>query len=103
MKQLSYFFSKKLTALLFASVWLLLPPLEAKSPFAIDFPITEKMTLEDYRKVEELLHKIDVEPLIKKLYDQNGGFTHFGDFFGRCSHGVSQNLLDPEKKLCPFQ
>lgn len=74
---------------------------EATNPFAIDVPEKKDITNEDYINIQKQLRAIDIIPLLRKLYPENQGYTTFEDFKSRCTRGLTQNLIDPEKGLFP--
>lgn len=71
------------------------------NPFAINFPEKEIITEEDFINIQNLLKAIDIKPVIEKLYIPDAGYTTLQDFYGRCSKGVKQVLLDPERHSIP--
>lgn len=73
------------------------------NPFAIDFPEKKELTTEDYVEIQKKLRTIDIRPLVKDSYVPNKGYTIVDDFHGRCSRGLRQTLVDPEKGHFPSQ
>ena len=71
------------------------------NPFAINFPVKQNLTDEDYILAQSLLREIDLEPLLHEHYVPNQGYTTFDDLKARCCKGIKLVLIDPEKGLFP--
>lgn len=76
-------------------------PLNA-NPFAIDFSPTTDPTNDDYLNVQQQLRTIALRPLLEQMYVPNAGYVPFSDFLTRCSKGISQTLIDPDKDQFPI-
>lgn len=73
------------------------------NPFAIDFPEKEVYSREDYIHIQNQLRAVHIEPLLQSLYPVDQGYTTYDDFRGRCSRGIHQILIDPDRGLFPEQ
>jgi hypothetical protein len=71
------------------------------APFAIDFPAKKDVTNDDYLEIQRQLRKIDILNYMKPLYTTE--LNSFQDFLQRCSRGIQQVLIDPEKGHYPIQ
>jgi hypothetical protein len=71
------------------------------NPFAIDFPAKMDLSNEDYIEIQNQLRKIDIEPQLGTLYPLNRGYLEFHEFWKRCSRGLTQVLIDPERGCFP--
>ncbi len=71
------------------------------NPFAINFPVKEELSNDDYIEIQKQLREIDIRDLIRQLYIPDQGYTTYEDFLSRCSRGISQVLIDPEKGYFP--
>src|SRR5579872_172790 len=71
------------------------------NPFAIDFLVKEDLSYEDYLFVQEQLRKIDVAPLMEKAYYFDSNSLDFNNLLKRCSRGIRQTLIDPQKGKYP--
>lgn len=76
-----------------------------ESPFLINFPAKSELTYDDYIEVQNQIRQINVHPIVEVLYApiQSSGFTSYDDFFGRCSRGIRQILIDPGQGLYPIK
>jgi hypothetical protein len=73
-----------------------------ENPFIIDFPVKKELTDADYVEVQNLLRAIDLDPLLQQNYVTSAHYTSFDDLKHRCTRGVKQTLIDPEKGLFPM-
>ena len=90
--------------ILFISLCWLNPFVLLSSPFAISFPEKQDLTNEDYIEVQKQIRNINIIPTVEALYKSLPPFlkyTTFEDFLGRCSKGLVQVLIDPEKGYLP--
>jgi hypothetical protein len=74
----------------------------AFNPFEIDVPYNKNPTHEDFERAQEELRKIEILPLIHRLYPTSWEYNSwFGkkrpyslqDFIWRCSKGIEQNII----------
>jgi hypothetical protein len=72
------------------------------SPFAIDFPVKEELSDGGYLFVQEELRKINIAPLIEKTYCSESNLLDFKSLMRRCSRGIRETLIDPQKGQYPL-
>jgi hypothetical protein len=71
------------------------------NPFAIEFAEKKELTNDDYIEAQKLLRKIDIVSPLLEIYPADQGYSTFDDFYRRCSVGIKQILIDPEKGNFP--
>jgi hypothetical protein len=81
------------------------------NPFAIQYPVKEKITNEDYIEIQKKLQEIDVSSLVDTWYPNSPPRKWFRpwsyslaakqDFFCRISKAKSQTLIDPTRGFFP--
>lgn len=74
-----------------------------KSPFAIDFIPKKNLQSQDYIDIQQEIQTIDIKSTLFSLYPNDQGYTTFEDFYSRCSRGLRQKMIDPERGLFPIQ
>lgn len=74
---------------------------EEENPFLFESLQQAPTTDSDWLALQNRLRKIDLKPLLEKYYPANQGYTTFDDFLQRCSRGIRQTLICPEKGYFP--
>jgi hypothetical protein len=76
-----------------------------RNPFSIEFPKKENLTSHDFMEVQKQIRQVDVKSFVQRLYEdlEPSEYKTFDDFLKRCSKGVWQNLIDPNKNLYPVK
>jgi hypothetical protein len=77
--------------------------IQITNPFAINFPKKELISNDDYISIQKKLQELDIEPLIADLYGSNPNLVPINQFQQRCSKGITQVLIDPEKEQYPIR
>jgi len=72
-----------------------------QSPFFCDVAPKDVRTPEEWQVLQDTLQSLDLVPLLQQIYPVDQGYTTFDDFLIRCSRGIRQILIDPEKGLFP--
>lgn len=76
---------------------------QTTNPFVIHFPEKNLLTNDDYIAVQKQLNRLNIDPLIAQLYGSNPNLVPINQFQQRCSKGLTQTLIDPEKNQFPIQ
>lgn len=81
------------------------------NPFAIDYPVKEEITNEDYIEIQKKLQQIDISSLLdawypthppkKKFFSWGSTLATKEDFFRRISKARFQTLIDPTNNRFP--
>lgn len=73
------------------------------NPFEIDVLPKTDLTNEDYLEIQKQLSSIDIEVILKDLFDQNHGarLADYHNYFVRCGRGLRQVMTAKEKGVYP--
>lgn len=78
------------------------------NPFFIDFPPKKDLSTSDYIEVQRSLRSVEIYDTLRSLHKTIPGRAldpkaNYGinDFYGRCSRGIYQNLLDENRRYIP--
>ncbi len=74
----------------------------AANPFLISFPEKDDLTNDDYVEIQDKLRAVNIRSPLKALYPPFRHYHAFEDFLQRCSQGLKQTLIMPEKGLLPI-
>jgi len=76
-------------------------PLSGESPFDLHMDPKVQLTNEDYVELQQRLRAVNIRPLLEEMYVPDVGMTTLEDLEDRCTRGLTQILIDPEKGWLP--